>query len=109
MEGQRVELNAMTSDQFVAFVEDKLTEAGIAKVVPLKDQLAEAYRLFARSNLIEEAVEKFIKEMPAGTIAVPDDLNARVRDYLDENPESPWEEAVRHAVERASEEKKRPA
>jgi hypothetical protein len=31
MEGQRVELNAMTSDQFVAFVEDKLTEAGIAK------------------------------------------------------------------------------
>ena len=108
-EGQRVELNAMTSDQFVAFVERKLTEAGIAKIVPPKDQLDEAYRLFARSKLVEEAVEKFIKEIPAGTIAVPDDLNALVREYLDENPESPWEEAVRHAVERASEEKKRPA
>ena len=33
MEGQRVELNAMTSDQFVALVERKLTEAGIAKIV----------------------------------------------------------------------------
>ena len=99
MEGQRVELNAMTSDQFVAFVEDKLTEAGIAKAVPPKDQLDEAYRLFARSKLVEEAVEKFIKEMPAGTIAVPDDLNARVRDYLDENPKSPWAEAVARLAE----------
>ena len=42
---------------------------------------------------------KFIKEMPAGTIAVPDDLNARVRDYLDENPKSPWEEAVARLAE----------
>ena len=98
MEGQRVELNAMTSDQFVAFVERKLTEAGIAQIVPPKDQLDEAYRLFARSKLVEEAVEEFIKEMPAGTIAVPDDLNAQVRDFLDENPESPWEEAVRYVV-----------
>ncbi len=58
----------------------------------------EAYRLFARSKLVEEAVEKFIKEMPAGTIAVPDDLNARVREYLDKNPESPWEAVVRYVV-----------
>ena len=33
--GQRVELNAMTSDQFVAFVERKLTEHGAAKVIPI--------------------------------------------------------------------------
>jgi len=32
LEGQRVELNAMTSDQFVDFVERKLAEAGIEKV-----------------------------------------------------------------------------
>jgi hypothetical protein len=30
--------------------------------------------------------------------AVPDDLDARVRDYLDNNPESPWEAAVRYVV-----------
>jgi hypothetical protein len=98
MEGQRVELNAMTSDQFVAFVERKLTEAGIAKIVPPKDQLDKACRLFARSKLVEEAVEKFIKEMPDDTIAMPDDLDARVRDYLDQNPEGPWEAAVHHVA-----------
>ena len=32
--GERVELNAMPSDQFIAFVERKLTANGVAKVVP---------------------------------------------------------------------------
>ena len=31
---QRVELNAMTSPEFVAFLERKLTENGIRKVIP---------------------------------------------------------------------------
>jgi hypothetical protein len=96
MDGQRVELNAMTSEQFVEFVERKLAEAGIAKIVPPKEQLDKAYRLFARGKLVEEAVEKVIEEMPVAAIAVPDDLIARVRDYLGQNPESPWEAAVRH-------------
>jgi hypothetical protein len=79
LEGQRVELNAMTSDQFVAFVERKLTEAGIAKVVPPKDQLEEVYRLFARSKQIEEIVEKEIAALIDAEIAIHEDLEARVR------------------------------
>jgi len=47
---------------------------------------------------VSDAEIAVIKEMPAGTIAVPDDLNARVREYLDKNPESPWEAAVRYVV-----------
>jgi len=101
MEGQRVELNAMTSDQFVAFVEDKLTEAGIAKVVPPKDQLAEAYRLFARRKEIEEAVENAIAELDDEEIAAPHDLETRVHAYLAEHPDEPWEDAVRHAADSA--------
>jgi DNA topoisomerase VI subunit A len=42
--GQRVELNAMTSDVFVASVEEKLAEHGAAKVVPDASILANAYR-----------------------------------------------------------------
>jgi len=34
LRSHRVELNAMTSDQFIAFLERKLTEHGVAKVVP---------------------------------------------------------------------------
>jgi DNA topoisomerase VI subunit A len=99
MSGRRVELNAMTSDRLIEFVERKLTEHGITKFVPVKVRLDEAFRLFARSKLIKEAVEKVIKVMPADTIAVPDDLEARVRDYLAQEPEAPWEDAVRNAVE----------
>jgi Topoisomerase 6 subunit A/Spo11, Toprim domain len=40
---RRVELNAMTSPQFVAFVERKLRENGITKVVPDDDVLGEMY------------------------------------------------------------------
>ena len=77
MEGQRVELNAMASDQFVAFVERKLTEAGIAKMVPSKDQLEAAYRLFARSERIRTIVEEAIAADADAEIAVPDDLEAQ--------------------------------
>ena len=104
MEGQRVELNAMPSDEFVAFVERKLTEAGIAKVVPPKDQLAEAYRVIARSKLIEEAIEKAIDELDEAEIAVPDDIEARVRAHLAKHADEPWEDAVRDAAEAAPDE-----
>ena len=51
LDGERVELNAMTSDQLVAFVERKLIAAGARKVVPVKATLAEAYGAFTRVSL----------------------------------------------------------
>jgi hypothetical protein len=51
------ELNAMTSDQLVTFVERKLEHHGIKKVIPDEEELAEAYRLFARSDVVEQIVE----------------------------------------------------
>jgi hypothetical protein len=101
MEGQRVELNALAADEFVAFVERKLAEAGIAKIVPAKDQLDEAYRLFVKSKRVEEAVETAIEELRAEDTAVPDDLEARVRAYLAEHPNEPWENAVRETADAA--------
>jgi hypothetical protein len=102
--GERVELNAMASDVFIAFVERKLKEHGIAKVIPGKDRLDRAFRLFKRAQRIEEAVEAAIAAMPDDDddIDAPEDLDKRVRDYLDEKPESPWEAAVRHAVKEDS-------
>lgn len=98
--GQRVELNAMTSDIFIAFIERKLTEAGVQKVIPPKDQLDAAYRLFARGERIKEAVDEAIAaHTDDAEVAVPDDLEALVRDYLSQNPYSTWEGAV--AEERA--------
>ena len=99
MAGQRVELNAMTSDQFVAFLEHKLIEAGIAKVVPSKNQLDEAYRLFARGNQIKEIVEKEIAAHADSEIAIHEELEARVRAYLAAHLDEPWEAAVRDAAD----------
>jgi hypothetical protein len=43
---ERVELNAMTSDVFIQFIEGKLEEHEVTKVIPAKDRLAEAFKLF---------------------------------------------------------------
>jgi hypothetical protein len=40
----------MTSDQFVEFVERKLTKHGAAKVVPSAETLAGAYAAFRRAR-----------------------------------------------------------
>src|SRR5207244_3309045 len=42
--GERVELNAMTSQQFIEFLERKLGAHGVAKVIPDAAMLADAYR-----------------------------------------------------------------
>jgi hypothetical protein len=47
----------MTSDQLVTFVERKLEHHGIKKVIPDEEELAGAYRLFARSDVVEQIVE----------------------------------------------------
>ena len=46
---RRVELNALTSPQMVEFIERKLKENDIEKIVPSEEGLEEAYRLFTRT------------------------------------------------------------
>jgi hypothetical protein len=94
LDEKRVELNAMPSDVFIEFVERKLEEHGIGKVVPAKDRLDEAFRLFIRSERLREDFEEIIEVRAAEDVDVPEDLEQRVRDYLDKHPEKPWAEAV---------------
>ena len=51
---RRVELNALASDQLVGFIERKLAEHGIRKVIPQADLLGDAYRLFVNSARLEK-------------------------------------------------------
>jgi hypothetical protein len=98
---RRVELNAMTSPMFVQFLERKLAEAGIKKIVPDNEMLADAYRLFANSAKVQQVVDKAIENMEDEEIEVPDDLAARVRKYLAERPHVRWDEAVEKESEAA--------
>ena len=93
--GKRVELNAMTSDQFVAWLESKLIENGIEKVVPDAETLAAAWR---RAKLIAQAREavETIKEEAAleKETHVPGDLDQQVREILAKEPELSWDKAL---------------
>jgi Topoisomerase 6 subunit A/Spo11, Toprim domain len=96
---QRVELNALPSDQLVAFIERKLTEHGIKKVIPKSDLLGKTYRLVVNSKRIEEAVAEMMSNLGDEDIDVPSNLRNRVEEHLREHLELRWDEAVAAIVE----------
>jgi hypothetical protein len=98
---KRVELNAMTSAQLVAFVERKLTEHGIKKLVPDKNKLTEAYRLFERGYRLEQIVERELRKVDVGAIEVPDDIENAVNKILLDNPSTRWIDAVEMVATRS--------
>jgi DNA topoisomerase VI subunit B len=77
--GERVELNAMTSPQFIAFLEDKLARAGVAKVVPDGDALTKAYGRAWRGAVAQDAIDRAMEEAEAVEAPeVPPDLAGRI-------------------------------
>jgi hypothetical protein len=93
---ERVELNAMASDDLIAMIERKLEEHGLEKVVPDEDLLSEAYREFRRSQQLREKfreVERQFKEEAAET-EVPDDLKEQVRAILAGHRDLRWDDAI---------------
>jgi hypothetical protein len=99
---QRVELNAMTSRQLVDFVEAKLKQHGIQKVIPDRQTLARTYQMFAASDRLSEAFDEVKDELedePEAQIKVPDDLETKVNAKLKEKPDITWHRAVRLVVD----------
>jgi hypothetical protein len=90
---RRVELNAMTSPQFVAFVERKLRENGITKVVPDDDVLKEMYMAIGKGRRLEAAIEE-PDELDAKDCNPPKNLKQRVRKVLEKHPAMRWDAAV---------------
>jgi hypothetical protein len=95
--GQRVELNAMTSEQFIGWLERKLDEHGVEKLVPTTDILADAYRRGVYRYELQRAAMQVMERLPETDI--PDDLETQVRDCLAESPRTSWDEAVSQIAE----------
>jgi hypothetical protein len=93
-----VELNAMTSPQFVAFVERKLRENGVAKIVPDRELLAKTFISMERGIRLEEAVEAFDEDSDDEAVIAPPDLEQRVRKMLEKLPCMRWDAAVKAVV-----------
>ena len=99
---ERVELNAMTSRQLINFVEAKLQQHGIQKVIPNQRTLTDTYREFAASDRLSEAFDELKEKLEQETenpIEVPADLEAKVKKLIAENPDITWHHAVRLTVD----------
>ena len=103
-QGQRVELNAFTSRQLVDWIETKLQQHGIAKVIPDVDTLGVAYRRAIAERYFNKESVRLTKAANriGGKATPPDDLDRRVRVLLRRQPELPWEEAVNRVAKRSA-------
>jgi hypothetical protein len=92
----RVELNAMTSSQFMAFLERKLVEHGVRKIVPDRDTMERHARSVIEHHLASGALRDMRDRLKgqAGAVALPEDMDRRVRALLERDPSLPWDEAV---------------
>ena len=96
LRGQRVELNAMAADVFVRFLEHKLVEHGVRKVVPGDDVLAQHARQVVTLAFTNKALEEIRAkaEADAAAVALPADLRRQVVAALKRQPDIPWDLAV---------------
>jgi hypothetical protein len=97
----RVELNAMTSDNLIQMIERKLRDYGLKKVIPDDDLLAQTYQAFHQSQQLREIFEKAQSEHEETDIDVPEDLRARVRAVLDEHDDLRWDDAIQVVLDKA--------
>jgi DNA topoisomerase VI subunit B len=94
--GQRVELNAFTSEQFVQWLEAKLIEHKVEKVVPDPATVEHAYRRAVSLRKYRAILEKAIDEVGADVskIRIPEDLSERVKAEIARSPLESWDRAV---------------
>jgi hypothetical protein len=96
----RVELNAMTSRQLIDFIEGKLKEYGVEKVIPDDDVIEMHARRVIKQRLAEQTIAKISEQLTeqAKTLELPKDLREQIQELLEEKPALPWDEAVAQIV-----------
>jgi hypothetical protein len=99
--GERVELNAMTSDELIDFIEKKFEEHGIDKLIPDDDVLAQhACRMLER-RMVKKELEKLLPDIQkrVAEAELPDELRDQVKELLEEKPALPWDAAVAEIID----------
>ena len=94
--GRRVELNAFRSADFIRWLEEKLAESGIQKVVPDEKQLVDEYVDCERERLTELEMDAVRHRVDAKleTFDSPNGLSELVRKQFAVDPLLSWEDAV---------------
>lgn len=92
--GERVELNAILPvSEFIEFIETKLKDHGVEKVIPDKQTLIDAYKRAVFLQKLEEKVDEIKEEIAEEKIDVPDNLTSRIKEEITDTAKS-WDDAV---------------
>ena len=94
---RRVELNAFASDDLITWIESKLEEHGVSKVIPDEDCLADAYRRALEQAFVQQKIDEVIDEAEklGEDAEVPKGLRAQVEKQLAKDSTATWDEIVR--------------
>ena len=99
MGGQRIELNAFTSPDFVAWLESKLGEHLPKRLIPSEDVLAAAYRCALVVAKVNDAIEEVLDEAidESGELKIPKTLKRQLTKAMKDDPVS-WDTALYRLV-----------
>jgi heme oxygenase len=99
---QRVELNAMTSRQFVAHLEAKLAENAVSRVIPEEKVLEGHARYLLEVMIANQELEKILPEVRKRAAAqqLPADLRKLVAEEFEKTPAWAWDRVVVDLVKR---------
>ena len=93
---QRVELNAFSSRDLVKWIEGKLDDYGVEKVIPGDEVLAEGYRRQCQSAYLDQHFPELLERSREhiSDVVLPSDLREQVSRKLLQNPRLAWNDAV---------------
>jgi DNA topoisomerase VI subunit B len=97
--GERVELNALASNELVALIERKLAKHGIRKVIPDGETLADAYQRMHRQAVIQEKINDLIEELDESEVEVPANLRQRIEKAIKADPTQSWDAVMREIAQ----------
>jgi hypothetical protein len=96
LRNRRVELNAMTSRQLVDFIEARLVEYDVVKLIPDDATIEQQARRVIEQQMTQEAIATVSKEIleRVGAVQLPLNLRRRIEAELARHPELSWDAAV---------------
>jgi hypothetical protein len=89
--GERVELNAMSSPQLLAWLEKKLIEHGVTKLVPDAETLARAWTRMRQARAIQQVLGEL--QIEADSSPPPGDLQSLLEQNMHGNGKA-WDEVL---------------